>query len=223
MGVFQDETFFDALRLALATRMPPPLIWFALPGQAPTIFLASPAYYDFMNPTTTKPFTILNPIKTLQPSYVAIALSYAIVPLHLLQAQAPPPHSTASPHPPDPTFWNVVERVVEHLVHGVAALAWLFSEIVRTAPQKVRSAGLFFFSRSCLISQLQGSAPIRDDLRPPSCGPLDLSSLPSISTEDNLLRVDMTELELIPPSELYTGEAELAAAKLAAFKLVYPI
>ena len=60
-------------------------------------------------------------------------------------AQAPPPHSTASLHPPDPTFWNVVERVVEHLVHGVTALAWLFSEIVRTAPQKVRSAGFFFF------------------------------------------------------------------------------
>ena len=145
MGVFQDETFFDALRLALATRMPPPLICFALPGQAPTIFLTSPACYDFMNPTTTKPFMILNPIKTLQPSYAAIVLSYAIVPLHLLQAQAPPSHSTASLHPPDPTFWNVVERVVEHLVHGVTALAWLFSEIVRTAPQKVRSAGLFFF------------------------------------------------------------------------------
>jgi len=33
----------------------------------------------------------------------------------------------------------------------------------------------------------------------------------------------MTELELIPPLELYTGEAELAAAKLAASKLVYPV
>jgi len=149
MGVFQDETFFDVLGLALAARMPPPLICFALPGQAPTIFLTSPTCYNFMNPMTTKPFTILNPIpgstKTLRPSYIAIPLSYAIVPLHLFQAQAPPPHSTASPHPPDPTFWNVVERAVEHSVHGAVALAWLFSEIFRTT-QKVRSAGMFFCS-----------------------------------------------------------------------------
>ena len=153
MGVFQDETFFDILGLALAARIPPPLIRFVHPGQAPTIFLASLTCYDFMNPTTTKPFTILNPYlsipgsaKTLQPSYIAIPLSYAIVPLHILQAQAPPPHSTVSPHPPNPTFWNVVERAVEDSIHGAAALAWLFSEIVKATPQKVRSAGLFFFS-----------------------------------------------------------------------------
>jgi len=227
MGVFQDESFFDAPGLALAARMPPPLIHFALPGQAPTIVLAPLTCYDFMNPTTTKPFTILSPYlsipsltKTLRPSYVAIPLSYAIVPLHMLQA--PPPHSTVWPQPLDPTFWNVVERAVEHSVHGAAALAWLFSEIVRATPQKVRSAR-FFFGRSCLISLLQSLAPVRDDRWPPSCDSLDLGFLPPIPTEDDLLCMDMTELGSISSSDLYMGEAELAAAKLAAPKLVYPI
>jgi len=158
MGVFQDEVFSDALKFALATGMLYPLMPFTLPGQVPTIFLAPSTCYDLMNPTATKPFTILNPylsipesIKTLRPSYVVIPLSYAIIPLHILQAQAPAPHPIISPHPQDPTFWNVVERAVEHSVHGAAALAWLFSEIAKATPLKVRSVGLIF-GRSCLIS-----------------------------------------------------------------------
>jgi len=154
MGVFQDGTFFDALELALAARMLSPLIPFALPDQVPIVFLAPLTCYDFMNPTAMNPFTILGPYllipgptKTLRSSYVVIPLSYAIVPLHILQAQAPPPYSIASPHPPDPTFWNVVERAVEHSVHGAAALAGLFFEVAKATPQKVRSAGLPFRPR----------------------------------------------------------------------------
>ena len=150
MGVFQDEAFFNILKLTLATQMQSPLVPFALPSQVPIIFLAPSTRYDFMNPTATKPFTILNPhlsipglSKTLRPSYVAIPLSYAIVPLQTLQAQAPPPHPTTPPHSSDLTFWNVVERAVEHLVYGATALAWLFSEIAKATPQKVRGAGLF--------------------------------------------------------------------------------
>jgi len=148
MGVFRDETFFDALEFALAARMLSPLMPFALPDQVPIIFLAPLTCYDLMDPTATNPFTILGPYlsipgltKTLQSSYVAIPLSYAIVPLHILQAQAPPPHS------PDPTFWNAVERALEHSVHGAAALVWLFSEVAKATPQKVRCAGLSFRPR----------------------------------------------------------------------------
>ena len=153
MGIFQDEAFFDGLKLALATRMLSLLMPLALPGQVPITFLAPSTCYDFMNSTATKPFTILNPYlsipgstKTLRPSYVAIPLSYAIVPIHLLQTQAPPPHLAASPHQSDLAFWNVIERAVEHSVQGAAALAWIFSEIAKATPQKVRSAGLFFLS-----------------------------------------------------------------------------
>ena len=151
MGVFQDETFFDALKLALAARMLSPWMALALPGQFPIIFLTPPICYYFMNPTATKPLTILNPYlsipgstKTLRPSYVAIPLSYVIIPLHIIQAQTPPPHPTTSPHPPDSTFWNVVEQAVERSVYEAAALAWLLSEIAKAIPQKVRSTGLFF-------------------------------------------------------------------------------
>lgn len=223
MGVFQDETLFDALELALAARMLSPLMPFALPDQVPILFLAPLTCYDLMNPTATNPSMILGSYlsipgsaKTLRSPYVAIPLSYAIVPLHILQAQAPPPHS------PDPTFWNVVERAVEHSVHGATALAWLFSEVAKTTPQKVRSAELSF-GRGCLIPWFQDPAPVRDDRRFPSCDSLDLSSLPSIATEDDLLRVDMAELDSIPSSELYIGESELATAKSTALKLVHPV
>ena len=157
MGIFQDETFANALKLALAARLLSPSMPCTFPGQVPIVFPPPLTCYDFMNPTTTKPFAILDPylpfyasIKTSRPSYVAVPL-YTIIPLHILQVQAPPPHSTLSPHLPDPTFWNVVERTVEHSVHGAAALAWLFSEIAKATPLKVRIVGLIF-GRSCLIS-----------------------------------------------------------------------
>lgn len=155
MGVFQDEAFPDALKFALAARMLSPLMPFTSPGQVPIVFLAPPTCYDFMNPTTTKPLMTLNPYlsttgstKTLQSPYVAIPL-YTTVPLYFLQAPAPPPHSTISPHPLDSVFWNVVERAVEHSVHGVTAFGWLLSEIAKVTPQKVRSAP--FSRRKCYL------------------------------------------------------------------------
>jgi len=153
MGIFQDETFANALKLALAARLLSPSMPYTFPGQVPIVFPAPPTFYDLMNPTTTKPFTILDPylspyasIKTLRPSYVAVPL-YTIVPLHILQVQAPPPYSAPSPHLPDPAFWNVLERTVEHSVHGAVALAWLLSETAKTTPQKVRNARNFFLCR----------------------------------------------------------------------------
>ena len=161
MGVSQDESFFGVLKLALAARVLSSLMPFALPGQVPTVmFLAPSTCYDFMNPTATKPFTIFNPYlsipgstKTLRPRYVAIPLSYAIFPLYTLQSQAPPPH------PLDPTFWNVIERAVEHSVYGASALAWLLSEIAKATPQKVRSERLSFWSRLSDFVAVVGFSP----------------------------------------------------------------
>ncbi|KAF9644646.1 hypothetical protein BDM02DRAFT_3121550 [Thelephora ganbajun] len=193
MGVLQDETFSDALKLALSAGMLPPLMPYTFAGQMPIIFLAPPTCYDFMNHTTTKPFTISNPflsipgsIKTLRPSYVAIPL-YTIIPLHTLQTQVSPPQSIPSPRPLDSAFWDVVERTVEHSVHGATALVQFFSGITKATPEK-------------------DLALLRDDQQLSSCESLDLSSLPSIPTEDDLLRMDMAELESIPSSELYLGE-----------------
>ena len=136
MGVFKDETFLDALKLALAaasgmlSRM---RTAYPTPGRMPVVFLAPPTYYDLMNPTTTNPFTILNSTKTLRPSYATIPL-YAIVPFPTTQAQTIPPHSL------DFTFWDVVERTV----HGAVALAWFLSVIADAVSQKVRSGGTSF-------------------------------------------------------------------------------
>lgn len=141
MGVLQNETLSDALKLALATGMLSPSMPCTFPGQIPTIFPAPPTCYDFMNPTTTKSFTTPNPylsIKALQPSYVAVPL-YTIVPLYALQAQAPPPQSIPPPHLLDSAFWDVVERTAERSVEGAAALAWLSSAISKAAPEKVSS------------------------------------------------------------------------------------
>ena len=41
-----------------------------------------------------------------------------------------------------------------------------------------------------------------------------MSSLLSLPPEDDLLRVDMTELELIPPSELYPREKKMEITAL---------
>ena len=144
MGGFPDETFYHALKLALAARMLSPLTPFTPPGQVPVTFIAPSACHDFMNPTTTKPFaTIFNPhpsilgsTKTSRPPYVVIP-SYTIVPLYFLQTLAPPPQPPTPRYPPDSATWNAVERAVEHSVHGAAALAWLFSEIAKATPQKV--------------------------------------------------------------------------------------
>ena len=172
MGIFQDEAFTDALKLALAARLLSPSTstpYHAFPGQVPIVFPAPPTCYDPMNPTTTKPFTILDPylshynsIKTLRPSYVAVPL-YAIVPLHILQVQTPPPQSIPSPHPTESAFWNVVERTVEHSVRGATALAWLLSGTAKAVPQKVRNARISFLSRKCrLITRFTGpSSPPR--------------------------------------------------------------
>jgi len=204
MGVFPDEAFYYALKLALAARMLSPLTPSTSPGQVPVTFIAPSACYDFMNPTTTKPFTtIFNPYpsipgstKTSRPPYVIIP-SYTIVPLHALQTLAPPPHPTTPLYPPDSAFRNVVERAVEHSIHGAAALAWLLSEIAKATPQK-------------------DLAPHRDDEQLSSCDSLDMSSLPSLPAEDDLLRVDMTELELISSSELYPREEEEGITVLTA-------
>jgi len=200
MGVFQDEAFYHALKLALAARMLSPLMPFTSPSQVP-VFIAPSTCYDFMNPTTTKPFTtvlntcpsILGSTKTSRLPYIVIP-SYTIVPLHILQTLAPPPHS---PYPPDSATWDVVGRAVEHSVHGAAALAWLFSEIAKATPRK-------------------DPAPQQDDERLSSCDSLDMSTLPPLAAEDDLLRVDMTELELVSSSELYPREEEAEIRVLTA-------
>ena len=159
MGGFSDEALYHALKLALAARMLSPLTPFTSPGQVPVTFVAPSTCYDFMNPPTTKPFTTIpnscpsipGSTKTSRLPYVIIP-SYTIVPLHILQTLAPPPHSTTPPCPPDSAIWDVVERAVEHSVYGAAALAWLFSEIAKATPQKVRSPS--FLSGTCCLSLL---------------------------------------------------------------------
>lgn len=156
MGGFSDEALYHALKLALAARMLSPLTPFTSPGQVPVTFVAPSACYDdFMNPPNTKTFTMItNPhpsipgsTKTSRLPYVVIP-SYTIVPLHLLQTLAPPPHSTTPQYPPDSATWDVVGRAVEHSVYGAAALAWLFSEIAKATPQKVRSPS--FLNGTCI-------------------------------------------------------------------------
>ena len=149
MGLLQDETFSDALKLALAARMISQMPY-AVPVQMPIIVFPPPAYYDFMNPTTTKQFTTYNPFmsnpgstKTLRPSYIAVP-HYTIVPFHPLQPQAPPPQWTPSPHLPDSAFWDLVKQTAEYSARGAAGLAWLFSEFAKPSPEKVGNAGLLF-------------------------------------------------------------------------------
>jgi len=170
----------------------------ALPGQAPIVVLAPPTCYDLMNPTTTIPFTIpdSNPThKSLRPSYVAIPL-YAMIPLPTPQVQALPPHPTLSPHLLNPVFRDVIERTVEHLILGATALVWLFSAFAEAAYQKDLTT-------------------VQDDSEQLSgCDSFDLDSLPPVSMEDDLLRMDMTELKSIPSSELYLGETKLVTPRI---------
>ena len=146
MGLLQEETFANTLKLALAAGILSPLVPHAIPVQTPISFYAPPIY-DFMNFMTTNLSTTLNPFlssstKTLRPLYAAIPL-YTIVPLHALQLQLFPPQWTPSPPPFNSAFWDAVKRTAEYSLHGVAALAWLLSEISRTAPEKVRNRNSF--------------------------------------------------------------------------------
>jgi len=138
MGVFQDETFSDALKLALAAGILSCMTPYTFPGRMPIIFLAPITHYDFTNPTTTSPSTTLSSTKILQPSYVAIPL-YAIVPFPIFQVQTPPSQPMPSPHHLDSAFWDVVNRTVEYSVHGAVALAWFFSKFAEAVSQKVRN------------------------------------------------------------------------------------
>lgn len=198
MGLLQDETFFDALKLALAAAMLSYSTPQIVPVQIPIAFLAPPNRHDLMNPMNTKPFTISHPFqsipnstKDLRPLYVTIPL-YTIFPLCAVRPLAFTPQGIPSPQPFNSAFWDVVRRTLEHSLYGAAVLAW-FSEIAKATPEK-------------------DFGSLRDDQEPPSYDSLDLGSLPSIPTEDDLLRVDMTELESIPSSELYFGEREVAVA-----------
>lgn len=196
MGLLQEETFANALKLALAAGILSPSVPYAIPVQMPVSFFAPPIY-DFMNPTTTKPSTTFNPFlssstKTLRPLYAAIPL-YTIVPLHTLQPQLFSPQWTPSPPLLDSAFWEVVKRTAEYSLHGAAALTWLLSEISKTTPEKDQDSH-------------------QDAQELSSYDSLDLSSLPSTPTEDDLLRMDMTELESMPSSELYLGGPEPVTA-----------
>jgi len=203
MGVFRDETFTDALKLALAAGILSQTTPYTFPGQMPVVFLAPTTHYDFMNPTTTNPFTSLSSAKTLRPSYVAIPL-YAIVPFPTFQAQPPPPQSIPSPHQLNSAFWDVVNRTVEYSVHGTMGLVWLLSKLAEAVSQKVRSCGTFF-SRSLIWSPYSQDLYFLRDDRQPSCDLFDLEPLPA---EDDLLRLDISGLESIPLSELYLGEGD---------------
>ena len=192
---------------------------YAFPAQMPIVFLVPLTHYDFMNPTTTNPFTTLDSSSTKisRPSYVAIPL-YAIIPFHTIQVQTPPPQSVPSPHSLDSAFWDVVIRTAEYSLRGAAALGWLFSSFPEAVSRKVR---IFFcsLSRSESHSVLysQEPSPLRDNRRLPSYDPFD--SLPSIPGED-LLRVDVSGLESIPFSELYLEEEDVMTTAPAAPRLV---
>ena len=54
MGVFQDETFSDVLKLALAAGILSRMTPHTFLGQMLVVFLTHTAHYDFMNPTTTR-------------------------------------------------------------------------------------------------------------------------------------------------------------------------
>ena len=141
MGVFRDETFSDALKLALAAGILSRTMPYTFGGRTPLIFLAPITFYDFMNPMSTNPSMTLSSTKTLRPPYVTIPL-HAIVPFPTLHVQAPPSLSTPSPHHLDFAFWEVINRTVEYSVHGTMALAWFFSMIVEAISQKVRPSGV---------------------------------------------------------------------------------
>ena len=65
----------------------------------------------------------------------------------------------------------------------------------------------------CLIPwYLQDQDSHQDAQEISSYDSLDLSSLPSTPTEDDLLRMDMSELESMPSSELYLGGPEPVTA-----------
>ena len=218
MGVFQDETFADALKLALAAGMLSYMTPCAFPGQLPIFLLTPSTPCDIMNPTTTKPLTILDPYlstpgstKTLRPSYVAIPL-YTIIPLPTIQVQGPPPRSTLSPHLLGSAFWDVVGRTLAYSVHGAAVLACVLSAVSEAASQKVRNDGPFFRSECHLIPRLQELALLRDERQLPSCDAFDLDFIPPTPADDDLLRVDIAGLESIPSSELYLGEEDLMTA-----------
>ena len=140
MGVLQDETFSDTLKLAFTAGMlsHTHTIPCTFSGQTPNITFSPP---HFMNPTTTEPLTTTNPhppTKTLRPSHTAIPLC-TIIPLVVPtpQAQAPPPQSPPPPHPLNSAFWNAVDCSVR----GAAALAQLLSVFGEAISQKVRSRG----------------------------------------------------------------------------------
>ena len=157
MGALHDETFSDALEFSLASGILSCTTPHIFSGRMPIVFLAPSIPCDFMNPTTTKPFTILNSYmsilgstKILRPSYVAIPL-YTITSLPILQVQVPPPQSIPSPHPWDSVFWDVVQRTVDYSVHGTVALVSLFSAISEAASQEVRIVGAPFHPKWHLI------------------------------------------------------------------------
>lgn len=130
-----------------------------------------------MDPTTTNPFTTLDPslTKTLRPSYVAVP----IIPFHTIQVQTPPPQSVPPPRQLDSAFWDVATRTVEYSARGAVALAWLFSTFPEVAPRKVRSGGtLFFFqSKVSLGSTFPGTIVHTRRRRPFACRRLRAESI----------------------------------------------
>ena len=228
MGLYQDEAFSDALRFALATGMPSCSMAYAIPVQMPLVLFAPPTCHDLMNPTTTTPFTTFDSsqttqssTKTSQPPWIAIPLN-AIFPLYALQTQVSPQQWIPSPDTLSSAFWSAVKRMAELSACGALAvvLARLFSQIAEATPKNVRNALLSVVEQGYLIPSLQNLAYTREDQQPDLCDSLDLSSLLPIPAEDDLLRVDMTVLESMSPSELYIGEAELLTAMTTVPRLV---
>ena len=149
MGLFQDEAFSDALKLALTAGVLSSSMHRTIPVQIPLAFFVPPSYDDSTNPTTTKPFTTVNQsqsiqglMKTLQPPYVTIPL-HMFFPVYDPQAQVPPPQRVLSPRSLISMFWDMVRRTAELSAHGAVALARLFSLVGKAAPKKVRNADHF--------------------------------------------------------------------------------
>jgi hypothetical protein len=146
MGLFQEEAFSDALKIALAAGMPSYSIPHTVP--VPLVLFAPPTYHDLTSSTTMTPFTTLDlsqsiqgSTKTLQTPYIALPL-HMIFPVYALQAQVPPPQWVPSPCLLSSAFWNVVKKTAELSACGAVALAQLFLQIAEATPKKVRNAHL---------------------------------------------------------------------------------